>query len=77
MRQHPRRPLHLTEDLVARVERFEPDSGLEAGLTPLSDEDRESTARDLLAQSLPDDRQRGGVAAAGVPRTFHPQALAA
>ena len=50
MRQHPRRPLHLTEDLVARVERFEPDSGPEAGLTPLSDEDRENTARDLLAQ---------------------------
>lgn len=51
MRQHPRRTPHLTEDLVARVERLEPDSGPEAGLTPLSDADREQLAHDLLAHN--------------------------
>lgn len=52
MRQHPRRTLQLTEELVARVERFEPDSGPEAGLTPISDIDREQVARELLAQNV-------------------------
>ncbi len=59
----------VTEDLVFMLESM----GIATGI----DLRRLIAARDLLAQSLPDDRQRGGVAAAGVPRTFHPQALAA
>ncbi|MCJ0763672.1 hydroxymethylglutaryl-CoA lyase [Variovorax terrae] len=34
-------------------------------------------ARALLRESLPDEPMRSGVAAAGIPRTFHPAALAA
>ncbi len=59
----------VTEDLVFMLESM----GIATGI----DLRRLIAARDLLAQSLPDDRQRGGVAAAGVPRTFHPRALTA
>ena len=51
MRQFPRRSLHLTADLVARVERTEPDSGPASGLTPMSEADVEGAAQALLARN--------------------------
>ncbi len=43
------RRIDLTEELVARVERKEPDSGPDKGLTPLTDADFDAAASDLLA----------------------------
>ena len=51
VRRYPRRALHLTEELVARVERTEPDSGPEQGLTPLTETDVEDAAGRLLAEN--------------------------
>ena len=50
----PRRTLSLTAELIAAVERIEPDAGLEDGLTPLTAEDYDRLANDVL------DHARGG-----------------
>lgn len=44
------KPIDLTEELVALVERMEPDSGADDGLTPMSDADFEEAAQALLAE---------------------------
>jgi hydroxymethylglutaryl-CoA lyase len=59
----------VTEDLVFMAESM----GLRTGI----DLPRLIAARTLLRESLPDEPMRSGVAAAGVPRTFRPQPVAA
>jgi hydroxymethylglutaryl-CoA lyase len=56
----------VTEDLVFMLESM--------GVTTGVDLPRLLAARALLGASLPDDALRSGVAAAGIPRTFHPAA---
>ena len=48
----PRRTLSLTAELIAAVERTEPDAGLEDGLTPLTVEDYDRLANDILDYAL-------------------------
>ncbi len=55
----------VTEDLVFMLESM----GYATGI----DLQQLIAARTLLAQALPDERLRSGVAAAGIPKTFHPQ----
>jgi hydroxymethylglutaryl-CoA lyase len=57
----------VTEDLVFMLESM----GYRTGI----DLQRLIAARELLAQALPDERLRSGVAAAGIPKTFHPEAM--
>ncbi len=59
----------VTEDLVFMLESMGHRTGID--LPALL------AARALLREALPDETMRSGVAAAGIPRTFHPQALAA
>lgn len=59
----------VTEDLVFMLESM----GYRTGIALA----RLIEARALLAQSLPDDPLRSGVAAAGIPKTFQPGALPA
>jgi hydroxymethylglutaryl-CoA lyase len=54
----------VTEDLVFMLESM--------GYTTGIDLQRLIAARALLAQALPDETLRSGVAAAGIPKTFHP-----
>jgi hydroxymethylglutaryl-CoA lyase len=58
----------VTEDLVFMLESMGHSTGL--------DLPRLLEARALLRQALPDEAMRSGVAAAGIPRTFRPQAVA-
>ena len=57
----------VTEDLVFMLESMGHRTGIE--LPALL------AARALLREALPDDPMRSGVAAAGIPRTFHPQGV--
>jgi hydroxymethylglutaryl-CoA lyase len=57
----------VTEDLVFMLESM----GYRTGI----DLQQLIAARGLLAQALPDERLRSGVAAAGIPKTFHPEAM--
>ncbi|MBK0400983.1 gamma-glutamylcyclotransferase [Limibaculum sp. M0105] len=50
-RNASRRPLALTAELVALVERQVPDPGIEAGYAPLTDDDFDSFAHALLGQN--------------------------
>ncbi|MNL32089.1 Hydroxymethylglutaryl-CoA lyase YngG [compost metagenome] len=59
----------VTEDLVFMLESM----GYRTGV----DLPRLLAARALLAQSLPQEHLRSGVAAAGIPRTFHADAAVA
>ncbi len=59
----------VTEDLVFMLESM----GRRTGI----DLPKLLAARALLREALPDETMRSGVAAAGIPRTFHPEALAA
>jgi hydroxymethylglutaryl-CoA lyase len=59
----------VTEDLVFMLESMGQRTGI--------DLPRLLAARELLRQCLPDDAMRSGVAAAGIPRTFHPDAVTA
>ncbi|MFC5500155.1 hydroxymethylglutaryl-CoA lyase [Caenimonas terrae] len=59
----------VTEDLVFMLESM----GFGTGI----DLQQLIGARTLLAQALPDEPLRSGVAAAGIPKTFHPQAVQA
>jgi hydroxymethylglutaryl-CoA lyase len=59
----------VTEDLVFMLESM--------GYTTGIDLARLIEARALLAQALPGEALRSGVAAAGIPKTFHPQAASA
>jgi hydroxymethylglutaryl-CoA lyase len=59
----------VTEDLVFMMESM----GYRTGI----DLPRLIAARTLLHEALPDETMRSGLAAAGIPRTFHPQAMAA
>lgn len=59
----------VTEDLVFMLESMGYRTGVDLA--------RLIEARALLAQSLPDDPLRSGVAAAGIPKTFQPGALPA
>jgi hydroxymethylglutaryl-CoA lyase len=54
----------VTEDLVFMLESM--------GYTTGIDLQQLIEARSLLAQALPDEPLRSGVAAAGIPKTFHP-----
>ena len=54
----------VTEDLVFMLESMGYSTGIDLG--------KLLEARALLAQALPDERLRSGVAAAGIPKTFHP-----
>lgn len=54
----------VTEDLVFMLESMGYGTGIDLG--------RLLEARQLLAQALPDEQLRSGVAAAGIPKTFHP-----
>jgi hydroxymethylglutaryl-CoA lyase len=58
----------VTEDLVFMLESMGHRTGIE--LPALI------AARALLREALPDDPMRSGVAAAGIPRTYHPQGVA-
>jgi hydroxymethylglutaryl-CoA lyase len=57
----------VTEDLVFMLESMGYGTGIDLG--------KLIEARALLAQALPDETLRSGVAAAGIPKTFHPQAV--
>ena len=59
----------VTEDLVFMLESMGHRTGIQ--LPALL------AARALLREALPDEAMRSGVAAAGIPRTFHPEAVAA
>ena len=59
----------VTEDLVFMLESM----GARTGI----DLPRLLAARALLRESLPDEPMRSGVAAAGIPRTYHPDAVPA
>jgi len=58
----------VTEDLVFMLESMGRSTGI--------DLPRLLAARALLHEALPDEPMRSGVAAAGIPRTFHPLAAA-
>lgn len=58
----------VTEDLVFMLESMNYATGID--LKKLLE------ARALLAQALPQETLRGGVAAAGIPKTFHPDTAA-
>ena len=49
-----RQPLSLTAELIALVDRKEPDSGPEFGLAELSDDDYGQAAHDILQQNAGD-----------------------
>ena len=55
----------VTEDLVFMLESMGYETGIDLG--------KLLQARALLAQALPDETLRSGVAAAGIPKTFHPR----
>lgn len=59
----------VTEDLVFMLESMGHRTGID--LTALL------SARALLREALPDETMRSGVAAAGIPRTYHPQSVPA
>ncbi len=59
----------VTEDLVFMLESMGYTTGIDLG--------KLLEARALLAQALPDEQLRSGVAAAGIPKTFHPSAARA
>jgi len=59
----------VTEDLVFMMDSMGHRTGID--LPALL------AARTLLRESLPGETMRSGVAAAGIPRTFHPEAVAA
>ena len=59
----------VTEDLVFMLESMGHHTGI--------DLPKLLAARVLLREALPDETMRSGVAAAGIPRTFHPEAVAA
>lgn len=59
----------VTEDLVFMLESMGHRTGIR--LPALL------AARALLREALPDEAMRSGVAAAGIPRTYHPEAVAA
>lgn len=59
----------VTEDLVFMLESMGHRTGIR--LPALL------AARALLREALPDEAMRSGVAAAGIPRTFHPEVVAA
>ena len=54
----------VTEDLVFMLESMGYSTGIDLG--------KLLEARAVLAQALPDETLRSGVAAAGIPKTFHP-----
>jgi hydroxymethylglutaryl-CoA lyase len=59
----------VTEDLVFMLESMGAHTGI--------DLPRLLAARALLRESLPDEPMRSGVATAGIPRTYHPDAVPA
>lgn len=53
MKKHKPRQLDLTAELVARVDRLEPDSGDEPGMTPLTADDFDRLTARFLAENGP------------------------
>ena len=59
----------MTEDLVFMLESMGFATGIDLG--------KLVAAREALREGLPDEPVRGAVAVAGLPKTWHPEGLAA